>query len=30
MGNFDKAHEYYDKAYALDSTIESFEELETN
>ena len=27
MGDLKKAHEYYDKAYALDSTIESFEEI---
>lgn len=27
MGDFEKAHEYYDKAYILDSTIGSFEEI---
>lgn len=27
MGDLEKAHEYYDKAYALDSTIESFEDI---
>lgn len=27
MGDFEKAHEYYDKAYILDPTIGSFEEI---
>ena len=28
MGDFEKAHEYYDKAYILDPAIGSFEEVE--
>ena len=30
LGDLEKAHEYYDKAYILDPTIESFEEIGNN
>lgn len=27
MGDLDKAHEFYDKAFELDGSIESFDEI---